>query len=162
MYLSMAVKNIFGIVKGVRKSWLHMRHGHSHHEFAEIILDLHTLLGNTVTIADGIEVMHRHGPMSGEALALRCLAGSKSAVALDTAMIELLELESGRSPLSCVASRRGIIGADLAEIVFPSRQPADFFGSGFQAPERLIPVRFNPLRYGLNSLKKAILRLRPE
>lgn len=159
MYVTMAVKNIFGIVKGTRKSWLHMRYGDSHLEFARIILDLHALLPESITIADGIEVMHRHGPMHGEPLALGCLAGSRSAVALDTAMLALLELEPGRSPLWRVARERDLPGAQLAGIDFPLLAPADFSGSAFMAPEILNPVRFRPLRYLFNSLKRAVLVL---
>lgn len=162
MYVSMAVKNIFGIVKGPRKSWLHMRHGDSHLEFARIILDLHTLLPESITIADGIEVMHRHGPMHGEALALGCLAASRSPVTLDTAMLALLELQSARSPLWLAARERNLPGAQLAGIDFPLLAPSDFSGSGFVAPVMLNPVRFRPLRYLLNSLKRVVLVLHRE
>ncbi len=162
MFVSMAVKNIFGIIPGVRKSWLHMRggwHGQSHHQFAEMILDLHALLPETVVIADGVEAMHRHGPVYGDALALGCVAASRSSVALDTAMLAVLELEPHGSPLWRVAHERKIIGASLDEIVFPLLQPADFFGSGFMAPSSLEPVRFRPWRYAFNSLKRVVLGL---
>ncbi|MBU0664856.1 MAG: DUF362 domain-containing protein [Proteobacteria bacterium] len=162
MYVSMAVKNIFGIVKGPRKSWLHMRYGGSHLEFARIILDLQDLLPENITLADGIEVMHRHGPMHGELLSLGCLAASRSPVALDTAMLALLELEPGRSPLWRVARDRALPGAQLSGIEFPLLAPADFVGSGFVAPEVLNPVRFRPLRYIFNSLKRVVLGLHRE
>lgn len=159
MYVTMAVKNIFGIVKGARKSWFHMRYGGSHMEFARIVLDLHALLPENITIADGIEVMHRHGPMHGEPLALGCLAGSRSAMALDTAMLALLELEPGRSPLWRVARERDLPGAQLCGIEFPLLAPSAFSGSAFVAPEILNPVRFRPVRYLFNSLKRAVLVL---
>jgi uncharacterized protein (DUF362 family) len=160
MYVTMAVKNIFGIVKGVRKSWLHMRYGDSHLKFARIILDLHRLLPENITLADGIEVMHRHGPVHGEPLALGCVAGSRNAVALDTAMLALLELDPERSPLWRAARERDLPGSRLCGIEFPLLAPADFFGSGFVGPEILSPVRFRPLRYVGNSLKRVVLGLR--
>ncbi len=163
MYVSMAVKNIFGIVTGVRKSLLHMRNytsqGDSHLEFARIILDLHGLLPKNITLADGIEAMHQHGPVHGEMLALHCLAGAKSAVALDTAMLALLELPAAGSPLWRAAQERGLPGTYLGEIDFPLLVPSAFFGSGFVAPEILSPVRFRPWRYALNSLRRVILAL---
>ncbi|MFH2124756.1 MAG: DUF362 domain-containing protein [Pseudomonadota bacterium] len=162
MCISMAVKNIFGIVKGPRKSWLHMRYGGSHLEFARIIMDLHALLPENITLADGIEVMHRHGPMHGELLSLGCLAGSRSSVALDTAMLAMLEMDPGRSPLWHVAMERSLPGAQLSGIEFPLLVPSDFFGSGFMAPEILNPVRFRPLRYIFNSLKRVVLGLHRE
>ena len=160
MYVSMAVKNIFGIVKGVRKSWLHMRYGDSHLDFARIILELQGLLPENITLADGIEVMHMHGPMHGEPLSLGCLAGSRSSVALDTAMLALLGLEAERSPLWCAARERNLPGVQLSGIEFPLLAPSDFSGSGFVAPEILSPVRFRPLRYILNSLRRGVLVLR--
>jgi uncharacterized protein (DUF362 family) len=162
MYVSMAVKNIFGIVKGPRKSWLHMRYGGSHMEFARIILDLHELLPENITLADGIDVMHMHGPMHGDLLSLGCLAGSRSPVALDTAMLALLELEPGKSPLWRAARDRALPGALLSGIEFPLLVPSDFYGSGFMAPEILNPVRFRPLRYVFNSLKRVVLGLHQE
>ncbi len=160
MYVSMAVKNIFGIVKGVRKSWLHMRYGDSHLEFARIILELQGLLPENIALADGIEVMHMHGPMHGEPLFLGCLAGSRSSVALDTAMLALLELNAERSPLWCAARESDFPGAQLCGIEIPLLAPADFFGSGFVAPEILNPVRFRPWRYVFNSLRRVVLTLR--
>jgi uncharacterized protein (DUF362 family) len=160
MYVSMAVKNIFGIVKGVSKSWFHMRYGNSHLEFARIILELQGLLPENIALADGIEVMHRHGPMCGDPLFLGCLAGSRSSVALDTALLALLELKTEKSPLWCAARERDLPGTQLSGIEFPLLTPADFSGSGFVAPEILSPVRFRPLRYVFNSLKRVVLGLR--
>jgi uncharacterized protein (DUF362 family) len=159
MYVTMAVKNIFGIMKGVRKSWFHMRYGDSPDFFSRIILELSTLLPHSVTIADGIEVMHRRGPVFGEPLLLACVAASRSAVALDTAMLALLELDPGRSPIWCAASQGNLADAQLSGIDFPLLTPADFFGSGFVAPEVLSPIRFRPFRYVVNSMKRAVLLL---
>ncbi|KAF0190232.1 MAG: hypothetical protein FD168_530 [Desulfobulbaceae bacterium] len=159
MYVTMAVKNIFGIVKGMRKSWLHMRYGDSPDLFSRIILELSSVLPNTVTIADGIEVMHRQGPVHGEPLLLGCVACSRSAVALDTAMLALLELDPGLSPMWRAAGQRNLPGTQLSGIDFPFLVPSDFFGSGFVAPEVLTPIRFRPFRYVVNSMKRAVLAL---
>jgi len=160
MYVTMAVKNIFGIVTGMRKPWLHMRYGDTPLVFARIILELLGLTPNSVTIADGIEVMHRHGPIHGEPLALGCVACARSAAALDTAMLALLELDSGRSPLWRVAAEDNLPGSRLSGIEFPMLTPSDFAGSGFVAPEVLTPIRFRPVRYVMNSIRRAVLVLR--
>ncbi len=67
MYVTMAVKNIFGTVKGVNKAMLHMVHGNSHDQFASIILDLMSILPPQLHLADAIEVMHKSGPLDGAA-----------------------------------------------------------------------------------------------
>lgn len=159
MYVTMAVKNIFGIVIGPRKSWMHMRYGGPDTNFAEIILALHDLLPDTVVVADGIEAMHRHGPVWGDSLFLGCLAASRSAVSLDCALLAALELDWRRSPLAVVARQQSVKGASMEDIVFPLMAPDDFYGSGFVAPDVLSPVRFNPWRYVKNSLKRVVLGL---
>jgi len=156
MRVTMAVKNVFGVVLGVRKAWLHMKHGGSHRFFAEMILDLQDILPPTFVFADGIEVMNRRGPMKGSPLVLGCLAASKSGVALDRAMLEVLELEKKSIPLAMAATKKHIAGANLQDLDFPQYVPSDFAGSGFQAPVKLSPVRFRPFRYLRSSLKRIL------
>ena len=156
MGITMAVKNIFGIVLGARKAWLHMRHGDGYVEFSRMILDLHQLLPPSLVLADAIEVMNRKGPMRGSSLALGCLAASRNAVALDRAMIEALEIGKERVPLTQIAWEQNIAGASLRDIEFPQLTPQVFHGSGFQAPTTLLPVRFKPVRYLRSSMKRML------
>ena len=161
MYMTIAVKNIFGIVKGLQKSLLHMQHGESHHRFAEIILALVDLLPENITIADGITAMHISGPLHGKPLALQCVAGAVNPLAVDTALLSALELAPDKSPLWQAAVGRKCRGSLLTEIEFPFLQPIDFHGSGFVAPEWLAPVRFNPIRFFRGMMKRMILAMRP-
>ncbi|HIP38021.1 MAG TPA: DUF362 domain-containing protein [Desulfocapsa sulfexigens] len=154
MGITMAVKNVFGIVLGARKAWLHMRHGESWQDFSRMILDLHQLLPPSLVLADGIEVMNRRGPMRGPSLALGCLAASRNAVALDRAMLEVLEIKNERVPLVQTAWERNLTGASLRDIDFPQLLPQAFHGSGFQVPATLIPVRFKVVRYLRSSIKR--------
>jgi uncharacterized protein (DUF362 family) len=160
MYMTIAVKNIFGIVKGLRKAVLHMQYGDSHQRFAEIILDLVALLPAHITLADGIEVMHVSGPVHGESLALQCVAGSRNPLAVDTTFLWALELVPEKSPLWLAAAKRKFRGVILAEIEFPLLHPDIFHGSGFQAPELPAPVRFNPFRFLHGIMKRIVLALR--
>lgn len=156
MGITMAVKNVFGIVLGARKAWLHMRHGDSAEVFAKMILDLHLLLPPSLVFADGIEVMNRKGPMRGSSLVLGCLAASKNAVALDRAMLDVLEIKREKVPLVQTAWERNLVGASLHEIEFLQLNPQDFHGSGFQVPATLTPIRFKPVRYLRSSIKRML------
>lgn len=160
MLVTLAIKNIFGIVSGIQKPMLHMRHGGSHRSFAAIILDLLAFLPSHVTIVDGIEAMHVAGPLHGKPFALNCVAASKDPVAVDSALIAALELSPVRSPLWLEAKNRGDAGVRLSDITFPFLSPQDFFGSGFMAPDELSPVRFNPLRFIFRRLKRMGLAIR--
>ncbi len=159
MYVTMAMKNIFGIVTGMNKAMLHMVHGSDHGRFAEIILDLQGLLPEQVHLADGIEVMHVSGPLDGECLRLNCLAAASSPVALDLAMHELLELDGEKSPLLRAARDKGYPGSKTDEVHYPLETPDCFHGSGFSAPDELNPIRFNPFRFLRGSIRRALLRL---
>jgi len=160
MYVTLAVKNIFGIVKGLRKSMLHMQYGDSHQGFAEIILDLVSLLPAHITLADGIEAMHVSGPVHGEPLALQCVAGSRNPLAVDTALLRALELVPEKSPLWLAACRRKCRGAELSEIEFPLLHPDTFHGSAFRAPDVPAPIRFNPMHFFHGIVRRIVLALR--
>jgi uncharacterized protein (DUF362 family) len=159
MFVTMAVKNMFGIVKGVNKAMLHMVHGNGHDRFAGIILDLISLLPSQLHLADAIEVMHTSGPLDGHPLALNCVAAATCPVALDTAMLDLLQLDPGKSPLWRVASFRGMGGSDLHNLRYPLFSPRDFHGSGFLTPESLDSIRFNPFRFFRGLAKRMILKV---
>ncbi|WP_167505744.1 DUF362 domain-containing protein [Desulfosediminicola flagellatus] len=160
MFMTGAVKNIFGIVVGMRKAMLHMVHGSSHHEFADIIIRLSELLPPHLSLIDCIEVMHRSGPLDGELLGVGCIGASRCPVALDTSMLDILEVSPNRSPLWKAATSLNIIGSDPRRIVYPFDNPACYHGSGFVTPEGLNPVRFNPFRFLLSSIRRIRLAIR--
>ncbi len=159
MYVTMALKNIFGVVKGVNKAMLHMVHGGTHDHFANIILDLQEFLPDQLHFADGIEVMHESGPLDGNSLFLGCLGGARSPVALDTAFLDLLELEAERCPLWRVARDRSMSGSAIDDIRFPALHPRDFHGSGFIAPSSLDAVRFSLWKFLRGMLKRVRLKV---
>ena len=156
MYVTLAVKNIFGIVKGMRKSMLHMLYGGADNTFSQIILDLLPLLPRNLSIIDGIEVMSKQGPLHGDALNLGCLGFAEDPVCLDTAIIAALQLNYNKSKLWVEAKRRELPGANLNEIAFPALRPDFFHPCSFEAPDELAPIRFNPFRF----LKNNLMRLR--
>ncbi len=156
MYVTLAVKNIFGIVCGMRKALAHMKNGPSHQRFADLILDLLALLPEHVTLVDGIEVMHRRGPARGDRLHLGCLAAGRNPIAVDYGLIDALELTAERCPICVAAGKRGLTGSDPATLAFPFEVPTTFHGSGFVAPIHLAPVPFNPLRFLVNALRRVI------
>lgn len=160
MGVTMAVKNVFGIVLGARKALLHMRHGRSHQDFAEMILDLLSFLPATLALADGIEVMNERGPMFGSSLSLGCVAACENFVALDRALLAVLEITKERSPLAVAAARSALPGACLQDLAFPQLPPTAFTGSGFRIPAVLNPIPFHPVRYLRSSCRRILLELR--
>lgn len=159
MYVTLAVKNMFGLVLGMRKALLHMQEGGADGRFTAVLLELLDLLPRHIAIADGIVAMHRDGPIGGEPLPLGCVAGAAGSVALDTALLAVLELDPHASPLWREAFRRGIPGSRSTELCYPSLAPQAFAGSGFIAPSELNGIRFNPFRFLRGMLRRFILAL---
>lgn len=158
MYVTLAVKNLFGIVCGMRKALCHMKNGLSHTKFGDLMLDLTTLVPRHVALVDGIEVMHRRGPIKGERLELGLLAAGRDPVALDTALLQALELDQRKCPIWRAADLRAFPGALPESINWLGQLPEAFHGSGFQAPSILNPVPFNPVRFLLSSLRRVAAR----
>jgi len=159
MYVTLAVKNVFGIVKGVKKAMLHMSCDNDHAQFSDIILGLLDILPPQFHLIDGIEVMSESGPLDGVPLGIKCIGASVSPIALDTAFLDLLELDPNRSPLYVAAKKMELPGSDKKMISYPFSTPSDFYGSDFIAPNGLNPIRFNPFRFTSGILKRIGLKL---
>lgn len=157
MYVTLAVKNCFGIISGMQKGLLHMRYGDGYKAFSEIILDLQKIIPRQLIIADGIEVMHHDGPIRGEKLFLGCVGAAEDALAFDTAMLSVLGVDPWRSPLWKEAYDRAQPQSFISNISFPLLMPEAFKDISFVAPDTLTPVRFNPLRFAYGMLRKLFL-----
>jgi len=159
MYITLAVKNVFGIVRGMQKSMLHMRHGGKNGLFSQMILDLLEILPAHHVYVDAITAMHRGGPIQGDAMHFGCLAFSDDPIALDTSFLHALELDLTNSPLWCEARKRNKTGCDIENISFPCLSPNDFHTSGFEPVAELSPIRFNPFRFVWGNIKRCSLRI---
>ncbi|THB78160.1 MAG: DUF362 domain-containing protein [Desulfobulbaceae bacterium] len=159
MYMTLAVKNAFGIVCGIRKAVAHMKNGLSHNRFGDLMLDLVALLPPSIGILDGIEGMHREGPLKGDLIKLGFFAASESHLGLDCMTHQLLHLDPLRSPVIRAARQRGLHGAYPDELEYSLKNPEDFSPPEFITPILLNPVPFNPFRFLASSFKRALMRL---
>ena len=158
MRVTLAVKNLFGCLSGFHKPWWHMVHGGNNGRFAELLVDLLTVLPSGATLVDGIVAMHQTGPVHGTPYPLGIIACGANPMAIDTGLLALLGVEPLRSPLWRAAHRAGLGGTDVAELVFPLATPVDLAVRDFVVPEVLGPVRFNPFQFVKNSMKRVLLR----
>lgn len=146
LYVSLAVKNYFGVVVGWRKALHHACNGDVANRFEALLVDLPGLFPTSFSLIDGIVAMHRAGPMHGEPFPLQLLGASFDPVALDTAIMAVIGADFGQSRLWLECRRRGLVGTKLPEIDFPVKRPDDFTAAGFRLPDRLKPVTFHPGR----------------
>ncbi|MBG0773282.1 MAG: DUF362 domain-containing protein [Desulfovibrio alaskensis] len=149
MRLTLAVKNLFGCVCGVRKAVAHTRHGDRGNRFEALIVELAERLPPSGVLLDGITAMHRTGPSGGDPYLLGLLGASCSSVAMDTAVGTLLGAAPETIPLWAELRRRKQPAAFVENLHFPVLFPADFSPQGvtpdgFCIPQVLKPVSFRP------------------
>ncbi|MFZ5797774.1 MAG: DUF362 domain-containing protein [Desulfobulbus sp.] len=159
MRVTLAVKNYFGCVGGMRKPLWHMVHGGRQGRFADHLVELLDVLPGGITLLDGITAMHRTGPTGGEPFPLGVAACSENPVALDLALLEVLGVGLEASPLFAACRRRGLAGSEPESLKYPLASPADLQTAGFVVPPDLVSIRFNPLRFVKNSLRRLLIRM---
>ena len=159
--LTMAVKNYFGCLVGLRKAWWHMVYGgtksHEKDGFFDRLIRIPAALPSSLNIIDGIVAMHRSGPMNGIPYPLSVLAASTNAVAADRAFHAILRVDPQNSPLMAACQRAHMHGAALSQLSFPLATPEDLQVNDFQVPDPLNPVRFNPFRFLNSSIRRVFM-----
>ena len=143
MRLTLAVKNLFGCVCGLRKALIHTRQGQEPDFFADCIAALWAGLPPVAAVADGLTAMHVTGPSKGQPFPLGLLGASPSAVALDEALCAVLGLPLAGTPLGAVLAR-----------------PEDFDCTGFILPDELMHTSFRPWRLFKSCLRRLWLARR--
>jgi uncharacterized protein (DUF362 family) len=162
LYVSLAVKNYFGVVVGWRKALHHAVNGDIGNRFEALLADLPTLFPNGFSLIDGIVAMQGTGPMQGEPHALGVLAGACDPVALDTALLEIIGADPRLSPLWRECRRRALPGADSAALAYPLATPQELRVDDFRLPSTLKPVTFHPGRMLTGGCRRLAARIFPE
>jgi len=153
--ISLAVKNYFGTVKGFGKALLHQKLGEDEQSFCRMLVDLLAVLPAGISFVDGVQAMHKKGPMQGEMFPLGVVAGSVNPVALDTAMLLMLGIAPEQSMIWRETARQQLAGAQPYELVFPLLHPRDIAAQGFVLPSALKPIPFRALQV-MNSIVKRV------
>jgi uncharacterized protein (DUF362 family)/Pyruvate/2-oxoacid:ferredoxin oxidoreductase delta subunit len=153
MGLTLAVKNLFGCVPGIRKAAWHYRAGHRRELFARMLLDIHAALRPALHLLDGIVGMEGDGPTRGRPLAVGLLAAADNGPALDWTVEGFLQYPE-TTPLIAAALADGSLD--------PARITVD--NHGFTALKRpLRPARSAraAARFPLHALLRRLLVRRP-
>lgn len=163
MRITLAVKNCFGAITGLRKALVHAKYGENRDYFADCLAALWSVLPPVAAIADGIVAMHITGPSKGEPFPFGLLAASASAAALDKAILQTLKIKPEICPLAQAMMRRSAMGDGKAwpDIYFPLLKPEDFNANGFRLPQKLQSASFNPFRLLKSLAKRSWMSLRP-
>lgn len=157
MYVTLALKNLFGLVKGYKKAILHISHGQSRQIFSQMLLELVDKLPQVTTLADGIEVMHKAGPIKGEKLFYGLMASAENPIALDAALMKTLRLDPDLNPLLKLAKYQQRPGADGYGLVYPMMRPDEFSVVKFAPPSSMKPISFHPAKVLVSGIKRMLM-----
>lgn len=94
MGMTLAVKNLFGCIIGMRKPQWHYRVGENSDLFAELLVTICQTVKPGITLMDGILALEGDGPgAGGTPRHIGLLIGSTSALAIDVAVCRMLGID---------------------------------------------------------------------
>lgn len=139
--LTGAVKNVFGVIPGFRKSEMHKLYPKPD-SFAAMLVELYRRVGPALSIVDAVVAMEGNGPSSGEPRRTGLLAAGTDAVAVDAVLADVIGFRPGRVDTTRIA---GLTGAGVGELdlIDVSGDAAGSRIDGFSLPSNL-KVRLVP------------------
>ena len=147
-----AVKNLFGLVVGMRKVRLHLQAGTDKAFFALMLLELAERFAPALSIMDAVVGMEGNGPGNGDPVTLGALLASPHALALDTVATAMVSLPAERVWTQKIALATGRRGASLDDLVL--------HGTPLSAlrTDRFRPAKASDVNFGLPTPLKNLLK----
>ncbi|MGD8237401.1 MAG: DUF362 domain-containing protein [Armatimonadota bacterium] len=129
MMLTLATKNMFGIIPGLGKPGHHARLRLAD-RFADMLLDIHTIARPRLNVMDAVVGMDGEGPgRAGRPKSIGIILASADSIALDTVACRIVGVEPRRLPVLAAAQRRGwwdevgdgaeVLGAAIEDVAVP-------------------------------------------
>lgn len=160
--MTAAVKNLYGIIPGTRKSEYHFSH-RDPADFANLLVDLNEFLRPRLCICDAVTIMEGNGPTQGTPRHLGIVAAAGSPYELDRLCTTLLGLAETEVPTLTAAKQRGLLAGqpeDYLEAAAPYRL-TDFKRSGATSSWFLSSEQDSHLRKAAKNALFILLRSRP-
>jgi len=145
--LTGAVKNLFGLIPGLRKAEYHFRM-QSAEAFSELLVDLAECVKPRLTVMDGIVGMEGEGPSAGKARPLGIILASANVHALDAFMAEIVGAAPESVPTVQIARRRGLIPSAPGQIEIVGGNRESFRIHNFKMPGKTRPYGRIPTALG--------------
>ena len=154
MTMTLATKNLFGLVIGKRKPILHCLVKNDKVKFGKMLIDIARHVNPCLTLADGIEAMQGQGPIHGTPYPLGVLLASSDMTALDRVAAEIIKFPINKVYALEAARLKGYGNYDLDKIEISGvTDLAKLAVSDFE-PARAMDISFNPYRIMKSFLKQ--------
>lgn len=150
-----AVKNLFGLIVGMRKVRLHLQAGTDKAFFALMLLELAERFKPALSIMDAVVGMEGDGPGNGDPVQIGALLASPHAIALDTVATNMVNLQEQHVWTQKVARQSGRQGVSLDELQLYGTQLDQLRTTRFK-PSKSTDVNFGLPTPVKNLLKNAI------
>lgn len=131
MYFTGAVKNLFGLIPGLKKSRFHFNFPEKE-DFASMIVDLLDTVKPAYALMDGIVSMEGPGPGSGYPRQTGLIFVSSNAAALDWSAARIMDYNPGEIPIFKEIIERGVWLHPDMEIEYPELNPEDLIIKDFK------------------------------
>ena len=154
MYMTMCVKNMFGIIPGLRKAGYHLRAGKDKMIFAQMLVDLYMSRPPDLNILDGIISMEGNGPGGGDPAGTGVLIIGKNGFAVDRIAPKIVGLQTDDVCTNAVYREYIMKGKEI-EIEIKGEKIEDVFYKGFKpvigkASSKMPKFLFNALKNIMN------------
>jgi uncharacterized protein (DUF362 family) len=114
-YVTGAVKNLFGLIPGLKKIGFHTKFPNVDH-FSEMLLDLYILTRPALNIMDAVIAMEGKGPSAGDAKKVGLILASDDAISLDLVATHIIGINPFKVPTLKNAIKRNIITGKIDDI----------------------------------------------
>ncbi|MGF7119453.1 DUF362 domain-containing protein [Methanobacterium oryzae] len=117
-----AIKNMYGVVPGLKKTEYH-KEAPKPSDFSKLVVDIFSLSKPRLNIVDGIIGMEGMGPSAGNPKELGMILVSTDAIALDSYICHILGKDPMKVPITKIAYEKGLGEADINRIEIMGHKP---------------------------------------
>ena len=110
MYMTLAVKNMFGIIAGTGKPAFHLKAGRDKLLFAQMLVDLYGSKPPAINIMDGITAMEGNGPGGGDPVNTGVIIMGQNGFAVDNIAPQVVGLNPDRVYTNAVYRKNNLGG----------------------------------------------------
>ena len=127
------VKNLFGVIPGVKKAEYHFKMSEVK-DFTEALVDICDFVSPTLTIMDGIIGMEGEGPTAGVPRKIGVLLASTNTYAIDVIACNLINLDPSKVPTVQRSVERNLLEKDFSDICILGESVEDKVIKDFKIP----------------------------
>ena len=148
MNLTCAVKNMFGILPGIRKTEIHSRFA-SYSDFANAMIDISLATKNQITIIDGVMALEGNGPAAGNPRNIGLILAGKNQFELDYIVTKIIGMDIKDAYIVDESIKRNLV--DLSNIKVIGESIEDVKVTDFKFPDtiakKVVKVAFGFTKY---------------